>query len=79
MQVAPTEKSLELSKKTAAVSYGLNFLGAFPTLWVGLSLYRTAILQTTRSPCVRSAFDFVIPAIEPESTRQSPNPSGFHP
>ena len=25
MQVAPTEKSLELSKKTAAVSYGQNF------------------------------------------------------
>ena len=30
MQVAPTEKSLELSKKTAAVNYGLNFFWAFP-------------------------------------------------
>ena len=27
MQVAPTEKSLELSKKTAAVCYGQNFFG----------------------------------------------------
>ena len=28
---------------------------------------------------VRSAFDFLIPAIEPESIHQSPNPPGFHP
>lgn len=38
MQVAHMEKSLELSKKTAAVSYGLNFLSCEPSVSRSVSL-----------------------------------------